>query len=222
VQDNGRAHAYLWTCCSTVLQPTKLVVSNSRAPGQVATASSSKRPSTAWCTRRGYGHDPRLYLKDVLERLLTHPASPRAPAPQLASAALNSHCPSRRERRPLTAVRHHVRIGERLPLDKGAPGKVILAFMGEKGQVDEQIRQRGYDISMGEREPEVSSVAAPVFGLSWRLLGSMCISGPTSRLSQKKLEAHAKTVIAAANALSYELAGSVTGETPGVVSTWHP
>jgi DNA-binding IclR family transcriptional regulator len=120
------------------------------------------------------------------------------------------------------AVRHHVRIGERLPLDKGAPGKVILAFMGEKGKVYEQIRQRGYDISMGEREPEVSSVAAPVFGLSWRLLGSMCISGPTSRLSQKKLDAHAKTVIAAANALSYELAGSVTGETPGVVSTWHP
>jgi len=31
-----------------------------------------------------------------------------------------------------------------------------------------------------------------------------------------------KTVIAAANALSYELAGSVTGETQGVVSTWHP
>jgi hypothetical protein len=43
----------------------------------------------------------------------------------------------------------------------------------------------------------------------------MCISGPVSRLSQKKLEAHAKTVIAAVNALSYELAGSVTGRPPG-------
>ena len=43
----------------------------------------------------------------------------------------------------LQAVRHHVRIGERLPLDKRAPGKVILAFMGEKGKVYEQIRQRG-------------------------------------------------------------------------------
>jgi len=75
---------------------------------------------------------------------------------------------------------------------------------------------------MGEREPEVSSVAAPVFGLSWRLLGSICMWGPTARLSAKKLEAHAKTVIAAANPLSYALAGSVTGETPGVVSTWHP
>ena len=120
------------------------------------------------------------------------------------------------------AVRHHVRIGERLPLDKGAPGRVILAFMGEKGKIYEQIRQRGYHISMGEREPEVSSVAAPVFGLSWRLLGSMCISGPTARLSQKKLEAHARTVINAANQLSYALAGSASEHTPKVVSTWHP
>jgi hypothetical protein len=43
--------------------------------------------------------------------------------------------------------------------------------------------------------------------------------GLVSRLSQKKLEAHAKTVIAAANALSYELAGSVTGRRRGVVAT---
>ena len=120
------------------------------------------------------------------------------------------------------AVRHHVRIGERLPLDKGAPGKVILAFMGEKGKDYELIRQKGFHISIGEREPEVASVAAPVFGLSWRLLGSMCISGPVARLSLRKLEAHAKTVIAAANELSYALAGSVSEATPKVVSTWHP
>lgn len=120
------------------------------------------------------------------------------------------------------AVRHHVRIGERLPLDKGAPGRVILAFMGEKGKVYEQIRQRGYHISIGEREPEVSSIAAPVFGLNWKLLGSICISGPSARLSQKKLEAHAKIVIKAANQLSYALAGGRSAATPGVVSAWHP
>lgn len=120
------------------------------------------------------------------------------------------------------AVRHHVRIGERLPLDKGAPGRVILAFSGEKGKVYEEIRQRGYHISMGEREPEVASVAAPVFSLGWRLLGSMCISGPSSRLSKSRLEAHAKTVMDAANQLSYALAGSRSAQTPQVVSTWHP
>lgn len=120
------------------------------------------------------------------------------------------------------SVRHHVRIGMRLPLDLGAPGRVILAFSGENGAAYEGIRRRGYHVSMGEREPEVSSVAAPVFGLNWRLLGSMCISGPTARLTKTRLEAHARTVMDAANRLSYALAGASSEDTPKVVSTWHP
>lgn len=120
------------------------------------------------------------------------------------------------------SVRHHVRIGMRLPLDLGAPGRVILAFSGEAGKVYEAIRRQGYHVSVGEREPQVSSVAAPVFGLNWRLLGSMCISGPTSRLTFKQLEAHAQTVMDAANRLSYALAGARSQDTPKVVSTWHP
>lgn len=120
------------------------------------------------------------------------------------------------------SVRHNVRIGERLPLDKGAPGRVILAFSGAKGEPYEAIRKRGYHISMGEREAEVSSVAAPVFGLNWRLLGSMCISGPSSRLTKATLEKHAKSVIRAANQLSYALAGTRSEATPAAVSRWHP
>mgnify|MGYP001300163360 CR=1 FL=1 len=120
------------------------------------------------------------------------------------------------------SVRHHVRIGMRLPLKLGAPGRVILAFSGEQGEVYEEIRRRGHHISLGEREAQVSSVAAPVFGLNWRLLGSMCISGPTARLGAQQLQAHARLVMDAANRLSYALAGERSQETPKVVSTWHP
>lgn len=120
------------------------------------------------------------------------------------------------------AVRHHVRIGMRLPLHLGAPGRVILAFSGEPGEVYEDIRRKGHHISMGEREAQVSSVAAPVFGLNWRLLGSMCISGPTARLDHKQLQAHARTVMDAANRLSYALAGERSMDTPKVVSAWYP
>lgn len=120
------------------------------------------------------------------------------------------------------SVRHHVRIGMRLPLDQGAPGRVILAFSGEPGTVYEDIRRRGFHVSIGEREPQVSSVAAPVFGLNWRLLGSMCISGPTSRLTETVLKGHARMVMDAANRLSYALAGARSEDTPQVVSTWHP
>ncbi len=120
------------------------------------------------------------------------------------------------------SVRHNVRIGERLPLNRGAPGRVILAFSGEKGEPYETIRRRGFQISMGEREAEVSSVAAPVFRTNWSLLGSMCISGPSSRLTKAKLSDHAKRVVHAANQLSYALAGDRSPATPPVVSRWHP
>jgi DNA-binding IclR family transcriptional regulator len=120
------------------------------------------------------------------------------------------------------SVRHHVRIGMRLPLNLGAPGRVILAFSGEAGAVYEDIRRKGFHVSMGEREAQVSSVAAPVFGLNWRLLGSMCISGPTLRLTEALLTKHAQTVMDAANRLSYALAGAKSEDTPKVVSTWHP
>ncbi len=121
-------------------------------------------------------------------------------------------------------IRHNVRAGIGLPLDLGSAGRVILAFSGEPGEPYESIRQRGYHLSIGEREPEVSSVSAPVFGTQWRLLGSVCISGPTSRLSKKRLLKLAQTIIQAANHLSYAQAGShkLQQARTGVAPTWHP
>lgn len=120
-------------------------------------------------------------------------------------------------------IRHHVRVGIGLPLNLGAPGRVILAFSGEPGEPYESIRQRGYHLSLGEREPEVSSVSAPVFGMHWRLLGSVCISGPTSRLNEARLQELAQTVIRAANQLSYALAGNRKPPATGAVAAaWHP
>jgi len=116
----------------------------------------------------------------------------------------------------------HVRIGAALPLRLGAPGRVILAFSGEPGEPYESIRRRGYHLSLGEREPEVSSVSAPIFGVQWRLLGSVCISGPTSRLNEARLEQHAATIIEAANQLSYGLAGGQRPMKTGASATWHP
>jgi DNA-binding IclR family transcriptional regulator len=120
------------------------------------------------------------------------------------------------------ALRHHARMGEALPLDRGSPGRVILAFSDEPGEIYDAIRRRGYHLSIGEREKGVATVSAPVFGLDWHLLGSVCISGPASRLSERKLKAFARTIIGAANQLSYSLAGDRSSHTPQVVSTWHP
>jgi DNA-binding IclR family transcriptional regulator len=122
-------------------------------------------------------------------------------------------------------IRHDVRVGIGLPLDLGAPGRVILAFSGEAGEPYESIRASGYHLSLGEREPEVSSVAAPVFGLQRKLLGSVCISGPTSRLNQQRLQELAQSIMQAANQLSYAIAGnrSLAFAGQGMArATWHP
>ncbi|GAA6120784.1 IclR family transcriptional regulator [Acidovorax sp. FG27] len=122
------------------------------------------------------------------------------------------------------ALRHHARMGEGLPLEKGSPGRVILAFSGEPGAVYEAIRQRGYHWSISEREQGVATVSAPVFGMHWRLMGSVCISGPASRLTEDRLQELAQTVVSAATQLSYALAGNAATQSAPAqrASHWHP
>lgn len=49
-------------------------------------------------------------------------------------------------------VRMNVQEGDRVELDKGAAGKVLLAFGGEDGAVYEEVRQLGYSVSLAERD----------------------------------------------------------------------
>lgn len=105
------------------------------------------------------------------------------------------------------AIRHHVRLGAGLPLVLGSPGRVILAFSGEQGEPYESIRRQGYMVSLGERDPEVASISAPVYGMNWTLFGAVCISGPVSRLPESVLLQHKETILAVANRLSRAMMG---------------
>lgn len=119
------------------------------------------------------------------------------------------------------SIRHHIREGEVLPLEKGSPGRVLLAFSGEQGATYEDIRKKGYYISIGERDPEIASVSAPVFGNNWRLLGVISISGPAGRLPKVKLNQFSKMVVSKATQLSYELSGQRDNK-PLRQSSWFP
>jgi len=105
------------------------------------------------------------------------------------------------------SIRHHVRVGAGLPLNLGSPGRVLLAFSGESGEPYESIRRAGYMMSLGEREAEVSSISAPVYGLNWSLVGAICISGPISRLNEQVLLGHKEAILAAASQLSRSMMG---------------
>lgn len=86
------------------------------------------------------------------------------------------------------AVRASVHQGDRLPMNVGAAGHVIMAFSGLSGEKYDRIRQSLYAISIGERDPDTSAIACPVLGVGDELVGVLNISVPRFRLEQTSLE----------------------------------
>jgi DNA-binding IclR family transcriptional regulator len=82
---------------------------------------------------------------------------------------------------PARAVRVSIRIGEEFPVDKGASGKVLLAFTDSRDPRWSDVRERLWSVSHGERDPETASVSVPVFGATGELVGALTLSGPKAR-----------------------------------------
>jgi DNA-binding IclR family transcriptional regulator len=88
-------------------------------------------------------------------------------------------------------------------------GKVLCAFGEAPPDLSEKtvkelpdIRRRGYAASFGERDPQVSSVAVPLWRAKGHLLGALCLSGPLSRLTQEQVPALAQLLLGAAARLA--------------------
>lgn len=100
------------------------------------------------------------------------------------------------------SIRHSARIGDAMPLNKGAPGWVMLAFAGQAGEPYQTIRAKGWHLTRGERDPQVASLAAPVFGESNRLFGSVVLTGPVTRFSDEAARQHLPRLQQAAQEIS--------------------
>jgi DNA-binding IclR family transcriptional regulator len=105
------------------------------------------------------------------------------------------------------SVREHVREGDHLPLDKGAAGRVLLAFSGEEGEAYARIRRRYVTATFGERDRETAAVAAPVFRSGQELAGALSVSGPVYRFSPRVTARLAAMVLDAAAGLTVALGG---------------
>lgn len=80
-------------------------------------------------------------------------------------------------------LRDHVRAGDVLPLDRGAGGRVLMAFSGAKGKVYDQVRQDGYILAIGDRVPGLVGVSAPVWRGGTELVGALTLTVPESRFN---------------------------------------
>lgn len=135
---------------------------------------------------------------------------------------------------PDREVRMDVQLGRPFPLHAGASSKAFLAFLPEEEREDyiarvrldamtaqtitdpavlrrelDQVRQQGFAISMGERQADAASVAAPVFDADGPV-AVISVSGPIERFRDRVADT-AAAVTEATRELSVRLGHRVTG-----------
>lgn len=79
------------------------------------------------------------------------------------------------------SVRHHLEEGQRLPIDRGAAGRVLTAYRESSDPAGKKIRDRGYYVSIGERDPEVAAAAVPLVDVHGKLRGALSLSAIRTR-----------------------------------------
>lgn len=108
-------------------------------------------------------------------------------------------------------IRDHARVGDLLPLARGAGGRVLQAYSGVgDGPLGKEILHRQVVVLVGDREPELAGIAAPVFDARRALLGALTLTMPRSRLQPT----WAETVLSAARELSAQLGGTLPEPAP--------
>ncbi|HUG24429.1 IclR family transcriptional regulator [Piscinibacter sp.] len=100
-------------------------------------------------------------------------------------------------------IRDHIRVGDLLPLDRGAGGRVLGAFSGATGALYDRVRRDRVVALTGDREDGVAGVSAPVFGAGGQLEGALTLTLPAQRLQP----AFTATVRDAAKRLTESLGG---------------
>jgi len=126
----------------------------------------------------------------------------------------------------LSSITTYNWVGQRTPLHATSSGKVLLAYLPaerleealaeglepstartvtDRGALLEQLakaRADGYAYTVGELEPGLNAVAAPIQGAGGRVIAAVSASGPSFRLPEDRIPAVAARVCAAAAEIS--------------------
>lgn len=117
----------------------------------------------------------------------------------------------------MTGLRDTVPIGAGLTMGAGSAAQILLAWeepdrlhrglQGAKFTATDLsgVRRRGWAQSLGEREPGVASVSAPIRGANGKIIAAVSISGPIERLTRTPGRLHSLAVVTAANRISDSL-----------------
>lgn len=105
-------------------------------------------------------------------------------------------------------VRDHARVGDLLPLGKGAGGRVLVAFDPELTEWERKdrvhyakVRADGFEALIGDRHSEIAGISVPVFRKSGELAAALTLTMPVHRYDAR----YVKNVLGAARELGGEL-----------------
>jgi DNA-binding IclR family transcriptional regulator len=104
-------------------------------------------------------------------------------------------------------------LGRRVEYSTTAVGKVFAAFGAAPAGLDhaipgptiETVRARGYATAVGELEPGLAAMAAPVRDAGGKTVAALSISGPEHRLTTARIAELAPALVAGADGLSARL-----------------
>jgi DNA-binding IclR family transcriptional regulator len=167
--------------------------------------------------------DVRALARPLLERLVTvtgETATLSVPGEQ-AAITIDFVVPSE------STVASIARLGRPSIAHATAAGKVMLAFgpradagelarytdrtITEPAELAGQLaaaRQQGFAEAIGEREPDLAALAAPVLGRGGVLVAILGLQGPASRLTASRRRAVRPALLGAAAELSRAIGGS--------------
>jgi DNA-binding IclR family transcriptional regulator len=83
-------------------------------------------------------------------------------------------------------IRHNIEQGSRLKLNRGASGRIILAYgkrSRDKSGFYKDIRDKGVFLSIDENNASLFAIAVPVLSSTSKFVGALVVSGPVSRFS---------------------------------------
>ena len=83
-------------------------------------------------------------------------------------------------------IRHNIEQGTRLELNRGASGRIILAYgkrNNDKSGFYTNIRDKGFFQAIDENNSSLFAIAFPVISSSSKFVGALVVSGPVDRFT---------------------------------------
>src|SRR3954447_24108884 len=127
-----------------------------------------------------------------------------------------------------SALQPHNWVGQHIPLHATSNGKVLLSGLDAEQLAEllgplsrytpltittrarlrdelDRVREQGYAVAVDELEEGLTAVAAPIRNAHGDVVASMSVSGPTFRLSERRVETVVPQLVGAAAEVSHRL-----------------